>query len=42
MKVDGVTSALQGRIAAVRAEPGQQVEAGKGGMGDIHAGIVTT
>jgi acetyl-CoA/propionyl-CoA carboxylase biotin carboxyl carrier protein len=29
VKVDGVISPLQGRIAAVRAEPGQQVEAGQ-------------
>jgi len=28
-KVDGVISPIQGRIAAVRAEPGQQVEAGQ-------------
>ncbi|MEI8165068.1 MAG: acetyl-CoA carboxylase biotin carboxylase subunit [Chloroflexales bacterium] len=28
-KVDGVLSPIQGRIAAVRAEPGQQVEAGQ-------------
>ncbi|HMQ29876.1 MAG TPA: acetyl-CoA carboxylase biotin carboxylase subunit [Chloroflexaceae bacterium] len=29
VKVDGVISPIQGRIAAVRAEPGQQVEAGQ-------------
>jgi acetyl-CoA/propionyl-CoA carboxylase biotin carboxyl carrier protein len=29
LKVDGVISPIQGRIAAVRAEPGQQVEAGQ-------------
>ncbi|MBP1465764.1 acetyl-CoA carboxylase biotin carboxylase subunit [Candidatus Chloroploca sp. M-50] len=28
-KVDGVISPIQGRVAAVRAEPGQQVEAGQ-------------